>query len=109
MRNAALLIATSTARSRGAIGSLDFGDGGGEPVWLSPRPSGQWRFEERAASAGRSRRRPTRSSGRSPTSALLRSSLPVGSFVFVLSDFLADAARRRGSRRSATAGTSCPS
>ena len=39
----------------------------------------------------RSRRPPTRSSGRSRTSALLRSSLPVGSFVFVLSDFLADA------------------
>ena len=49
MRNAGLLIATSTARSRGAIGSLDFGDGDVEPVWLSPKPSGQWRVEERAA------------------------------------------------------------
>ena len=90
MRNAALLIATSTARARGAIGSLDFGDGDVEPVWLTPRPSGQWRVEERLATE----------SFAAPADAIersllhlgrLRSSLPVGSFVFVLSDFLADA------------------
>jgi hypothetical protein len=90
MRNAGLLIATSTARSRGAIGSLDFGDGDVEPVWLSPKPSGQWRFEERAATG--SFAAPADSVERSLTHlGTLRSSLPVGSFVFVLSDFLADA------------------
>jgi uncharacterized protein (DUF58 family) len=90
MRNAGLLIATSTARSRGAIGSLDFGDGDIEPVWLSPKPSGQWRVEERAATGPFAA--PADSVERSLTYlGTLRSSLPVGSFVFVLSDFLADA------------------
>ena len=90
MRNAALLIATSTARSRGAIGSLDFGDGDVEPVWLSPKPSGQWRVEERAATGPFAA--PADAIDRSLTYlGTLRSSLPVGSFVFVLSDFLADA------------------
>ena len=90
LHNASLLISTSAARSRGAIGSLDFGDGSVEPVWLSPRPSGQWRVEERAAT--RSFAAPADAIERSLTYlGLLRSSLPVGSFVFVLSDFLADA------------------
>ena len=91
MRNASLLIAASTARSRGAIGSLDFGDGDGEPAWLSPRPSGQWRVEERAATGPFAA--PADAIERSLSYlGTLRSSLPVGSFVFVLSDFLADAA-----------------
>ncbi len=90
MRNAALLIAASAARSRGAIGSLDFGDGGVEPVWLRPQPSGQWRVEERAATGAFAA--PADTVDRSLTYlGTLRSSLPVGSFVFVLSDFLADA------------------
>ena len=90
MRNAGLLIAASTARSRGAIGSLDFGDGDVEPVWLSPKPSGQWRVEERAATGAFAA--PADSVERSLTYlGTLRSSLPVGCFVFVLSDFLADA------------------
>ena len=91
LRNAALLIAASTARSRGAIGSLDFGDGSVEPAWLSPKPSGQWRVEERAAT--RPFAAPADAIERSLTYlGTLRSALPVGSFVFVLSDFLADAA-----------------
>jgi uncharacterized protein (DUF58 family) len=90
LRNASLLIATSTARARGAIGSLDYGDGADtEPAWLSPRPSGQWRVEERAASGAFAG--PADAIERSLTYlGRLRSSLPVGSFVFVLSDFLAD-------------------
>ncbi len=90
LHNASLLIAASTARSRGALGSLDFGDGDVEPVWLSPRPSGQWRVEERAATGPFGA--PADVIERSLTYlGMLRSSLPVGSFVFVLSDFLADA------------------
>jgi uncharacterized protein (DUF58 family) len=90
MRSAATLIAASTARSRGAIGLLDFGDGAAEPAWSSPRTSGLWHFEERLA---------TDCFG-APNDAVeqafgylgrLRSALPAGSFVFVLSDFLADA------------------
>jgi uncharacterized protein (DUF58 family) len=90
LRNAATLIAASAARSRGAIGCLDFGDGAGDPAWLSPRTSGAWQFDERVAVdcfEG-----PTDSVARSLTHlTLLRSALPAGSFVFVLSDFLADA------------------
>ncbi len=90
LHNASLLIAASTARSRGALGSLDFGDGDVEPVWLSPRPSGQWRVEERAATGPFAA--PADAIERSLSYlGMLRSSLPVGSFVFVLSDFLADA------------------
>jgi hypothetical protein len=90
MRGAGQLIATSTALSRGAIGSLDFGDGGVEPVWLSPQPSGQWRVEERASTGAFAA--PEDAVERSLAYlGTLRSSLPVGSFVFVLSDFLADA------------------
>jgi len=90
MRTAALLIAASTARCRGAIGSLDFGDANGEPAWLSPRPSGLWQFEERAEHgpfAG-----PVDGIERSlEYLGTVRGSLSAGSFVFVLSDFLADA------------------
>jgi uncharacterized protein (DUF58 family) len=90
LRAAATLIAASTASSRGAIGCLDFGDGSDEPAWLSPRTSGVWQFDERVAAdcfGG-----PIDSVGRSLTHlTLLRSALPAGSFVFILSDFLADA------------------
>ena len=62
-----------------------------EPVWLSPRPSGQWRVEERAATRlvrGPGRRdRAVAHLPRHCCAARCRS----GSFVFVLSDFLADA------------------
>ena len=87
LRVAALLIAASATQHRGAVGSLDHGDGAEHPVWLAPTTSGLWRFEERYESAG----------FRAPPDAveqallhlgLLRSSLPAGSFVFVLSDFL---------------------
>ena len=89
LRHAATLIAASTARSRGAIGSLDFGDGVDEPAWLSPRTSGVWQFDDRFEAACFDG--PADSVARSLTYlTLLRSALPAGSFVFVLSDFLAD-------------------
>jgi uncharacterized protein (DUF58 family) len=91
METAALLIATSTMRCRGAIGSLDFGEGGGEPIWLGPRASGLWQFEERAIGGGFEA--PPDGLDRSLAYlGTVRGSLSSGSFVFVLSDFLADAA-----------------
>jgi len=86
---AASLIGASAARGRGAVGLLDFGDGADEPAWLSPSTSGLWQFEERLAGAGFA----------APTDVIeqslaylgrVRNALTAGSFVFVLSDFLAD-------------------
>jgi hypothetical protein len=87
MQVAALLIAASATRNRGAVGSLDHGDGAEEPVWLAPTTSSLWRFEARCDTAG----------FRAPLDAVERAlshlgtlgnALPAGSFVFVLSDFL---------------------
>ena len=87
MRAASVLIAASAIQQRGAVGSLDHGDGAEHPAWLTPTASGLWRIEERCDSAG----------FRAPAEAVdqalshlctLWSAVPAGSFVFVLSDFL---------------------
>ena len=63
MRAAALLIAASTARSRGAIGSLDFGDGADEPDLAEPRAVRAVAVRGARRAPDRSPRRRTRSSG----------------------------------------------
>ena len=87
MRAASVLIAASAIQQRGAVGSLDHGDGAEHPAWLTPTASGLWRIEERCDSAG----------FQAPSEAVdqalshlctLWSAVPAGSFVFVLSDFL---------------------
>lgn len=83
VRTATLMIADSTTAARGLGGYLDLAEG--EIFWRPPRSQHEeWRLE---------RRRPFRAPEDNLTRALehlftLRPSLPAGSFVFVLSDFI---------------------
>ncbi|MDP8910713.1 MAG: DUF58 domain-containing protein [Actinomycetota bacterium] len=84
VRVAAELIADSTVAARGYSGYLDFAEGG--PFWRAPRSQKEdWRLEPRRP-FGAPRDTLTRSFHHLAT---LRPALPAGSFVFVLSDFLA--------------------
>jgi uncharacterized protein (DUF58 family) len=83
VRTATLMIADSTTAIRGLGGYLDLAEG--EIFWRPPRSQHEeWRLE---------RRRPFRAPADNLTRAFqhlftLRPSLPPGSFVFVLSDFI---------------------
>jgi uncharacterized protein (DUF58 family) len=83
VRTAALLIADSTVAARGLSGYLDFAEG--DVFWRPPRSQHQeWRLQER---------RPFGAPQDTVTRSFrhlfdLRPSLPPGTFVFVLSDFL---------------------
>jgi uncharacterized protein (DUF58 family) len=86
MRAAAHLVGLSVARARGMVGYLDYAEGG-EERWEVPRTRTETRVE-------RAPERPFRAPGGSLTTALLRlvehrRAVPPGSFVFMLSDFLA--------------------
>jgi len=86
-RQAAIAIAASAATARADVASFDLGDG--DPWWLPPgRRDRPWLVAERAGTAGFD----------APEDALERSlaflarrrtDVPTGTFVFVLSDFLA--------------------
>jgi hypothetical protein len=85
MRVASRLAALSVTRARGIVGYLDFADGG-EETWEPPRS----RMEPWAAD----RPRPFGAPADGLTTAIWRlvehrRAIPAGSFVFVLSDFLA--------------------
>jgi uncharacterized protein (DUF58 family) len=83
VRTAALLIADSTVAARGLSGYLDFAEG--DLFWRPPRSQHQeWRTQAR---------RPFRAPQDTVTRSFrhlfdMRPSLPPGTFVFVLSDFL---------------------
>jgi uncharacterized protein (DUF58 family) len=88
MRVAARLVALSVSRARGVVGYLDYADGGRE-LWEAPRS----RVEPWPGDAPR----PFRAPADSIASSLWRlvehrRALPMGSFVFVLSDFLGETA-----------------
>jgi uncharacterized protein (DUF58 family) len=83
----AAALVTSAVAARADVASLDYADG--EPYWLPPgRRDVPWLAQERVANAGFA------ASDDNVEQALvflgrLRSDLPTGSFVFVVSDFLA--------------------
>jgi uncharacterized protein (DUF58 family) len=83
VRTAAILIADSTVAARGLSGYLDFAEG--QMFWRPPRSQHEdWRLERRRPFGA-----PQDTISRSFAHLLeLRPSLPVGSFVFVLSDYL---------------------
>jgi uncharacterized protein (DUF58 family) len=83
VRTASILIADSTVAARGLSGYLDFAEG--RMFWRPPRSQHEdWRTEQR-----RPFRAPQETISRSFDHLLeLRPSLPPGTFVFVLSDFL---------------------
>jgi len=90
MRTVAELVSESTAKARGFVGYLDFAEGDAEPFWRPPGSHGEaWAIQERHLA------HPTFAA---PADGVARSldflaghrrSVPAGSFVFVLSDFLA--------------------
>ncbi len=86
-RQSAISIAASAAAARADIGSLDFG--GGEPWWLQPgRRDRPWLVAERAGEAAFDA--PEDSISRAlEFLADRRTDVPGGTFLFVLSDFLA--------------------
>ena len=87
LRETCRVICSSASSSRGLVGYLDLGDG--EPFWRPPKSDRElWEIEERQLKA------PFRAPADSIERGLdhlsqHRTGLPSGSFVFVLSDFLA--------------------
>jgi hypothetical protein len=87
-RAALELIRASTVDSHGFVGYLDFGDGPGEPFWLPPQTQSLWEYEEREdGAAGFAAPRDNLEDAFEFLLAHPRS-VPAGTFVFVLSDFL---------------------
>jgi len=87
-RAALELIRASTVDAHGFVGYLDFGDGAGEPFWLPPQTQSLWEYEEREDETT------TFAAPRDNVADALEfllahpRSVPAGTFVFVLSDFL---------------------
>ncbi len=90
VRVAASLIADSTLRTRGAVGYLDFAAGGPEPFWRPPTAKSEhWRLKESHLLWPEYRAPEDNLTLALQHIGRLRGVLPAGSFVFVLSDFLA--------------------
>ncbi len=99
VRAAAEIIAESTAKARGFIGYLDYATGAAEPFWRAPQSHGEaWHINERHLDYPEFR---------APADTLTRAleflaghrrAVPAGSFLFVLSDFLASPPREAWSR-----------
>jgi Protein of unknown function DUF58 len=89
MREAGRLIADSAQRARGLLGYLDYAEGGLDPFWRPPHSQQDfWRTKESHLQHPAFRARPD-----NVTHALhhlidARRSLPAGTFVFLLSDFI---------------------
>ena len=82
------LIRASAVEAHGFVGYLDYGQGAGEPFWLPPQTQSLWEYEEREDE---------RASFDAPAGSVADAiefliahprSVPAGTFVFVLSDFL---------------------
>jgi uncharacterized protein (DUF58 family) len=93
MRTAADIIAESTAKARGFIGYVDYA-GGDEPFWRPPRSHGEYLAIKERHLAWPEFNAPTDTVERAlDFLGGHRRAVPAGSFVFVLSDFLAPPAR----------------
>src|SRR4051812_46046815 len=82
------LVRASTLDAHGFVGYLDFGEGEGEPFWLPPQSESLWEYEEREDE--RARFEAPADNLASALEFLLAHprSVPAGTFVFMLSDFL---------------------
>jgi uncharacterized protein (DUF58 family) len=87
-RAAIELIRASAIEAHGFLGYLDFGESGDEPFWLPPQSQSLWEYQDREAEGA---------PFRAPESNVEHAfdflishprSVPAGTFVFVLSDFL---------------------
>jgi uncharacterized protein (DUF58 family) len=87
-RAAIELIRSSTVEAHGFIGYLDFGDGEGEPFWLPPHSQSLWEYEDREDEGTPFRAPPTNVEDAFDFLIAHPRSVPAGTFIFVLSDFL---------------------
>jgi len=88
MHEAAEIVAESTIKARGFVGYLDFADG--EPFWQPPgSKQAFWHVRERDAEADRYDAPRDTLARAFEYLSRLRASVPAGTFVFVVSDFLA--------------------
>jgi uncharacterized protein DUF58 len=82
------LIRASTVEAHGFLGYLDFGDGDCDPFWLPPQSQSLWEYEDREEDGA-----PFDAPARNLEDAFEflmahPRSVPAGTFLFVLSDFL---------------------
>jgi Protein of unknown function DUF58 len=82
------LIRASTVEAHGFIGYLDFGDGEGEPFWLPPHSQSLWEYEDREEEDAPFRAPPGNLEDAFDFLIAHPRSVPAGTFLFVLSDFL---------------------
>jgi uncharacterized protein (DUF58 family) len=82
------LIRASTVEAHGFIGYLDFGDGEGEPFWLPPHSQSLWEYLDREEAGAPFRAPPSNVEDAFEFLFAHPRSVPAGTFLFVLSDFL---------------------
>jgi len=87
-RAAIELIRASAVEAHGFIGYLDFGDGDGEPFWLPPHSQSLWEYQDREDDGTPFRAPSTNVEDAFDFLVAHPRSVPAGTFVFVLSDFL---------------------
>jgi uncharacterized protein (DUF58 family) len=87
-RSAIELIRASAVEAHGFLGYLDFGDGSDEPFWLPPQSQSLWEYEEREDTGARFDAPAANVEQALDFLVAHPRSVPAGTFVFVLSDFL---------------------
>jgi Protein of unknown function DUF58 len=87
-RAAIELIRGSTIEAHGFIGYLDFGEGEGEPFWLPPHSQSLWEYQDREEEGAAFRAPPGNVEDAFDFLIAHPRSVPAGTFLFVLSDFL---------------------
>jgi uncharacterized protein (DUF58 family) len=87
-RAAIELIRASTVEAHGFLGYLDFGDGVGEPFWLPPQSQSLWEYQDREEDGAPFEAPSSNVEDAFEYLMAHPRSVPAGTFVFVLSDFL---------------------
>jgi hypothetical protein len=87
-RNAIELIRVSTVEAHGFLGYLDFGDGRDEPFWLPPQSQSLWEYQEREDEGARFDAPAANVEQALDFLMAHPRSVPAGTFIFILSDFL---------------------
>jgi Protein of unknown function DUF58 len=87
-RAAIELIRASAVEAHGFLGYLDFGDGHDEPFWLPPQSQSLWEYQEREDEGARFDAPAQNVEQALDFLVAHPRSVPAGTFVFVLSDFL---------------------
>jgi uncharacterized protein (DUF58 family) len=88
-RAAIELIRASAVEAHGFLGYLDFGDGDEQPFWLPPQSQSLWEYEDREDDGAPFRAPATNLEDALDFLLAHPRWVPPGTFVFVLSDFLA--------------------